>query len=209
MTAVWMLVRSELRGRVPAPDQPGQADISFTVAQSRHVGVGGTLRVVLLGATGKPVTFQFHVAGIDAAPGEFPPQYGFGSDFVWATPAFGRQYASQLLGSLGIPLRLRHGAADVQVVESELIRAAGGKAVSDYPLGPQAANTEHSIHLQAVALWLLAGLLALLGLLILGQLLARLTVLESASYGALPSASPLARSRPPLPGRLLPLPRWR
>jgi FtsX-like permease family len=36
-----------------------------------------------------------------------------------------------------------------------------------------------------VALWLLAGLLAVLGLLILGQLLARLIVLESASFGAL------------------------
>jgi len=177
--------RKLLAGRLPAPDQPGQADISFTVAQSQHLQVGGTLRVVLLGAAGRPVPFRFRVAGIDAAPGEFPPQYGFGSDFVWATPAFGRQYASRRLGSLGIALRLRHGAADVQVVESELMRAAGGKAVSDYPLGPQAANTEHSIHLQAVALWLLAGLLAVLGLLILGQLLARLTVLESASYGAL------------------------
>ena len=70
-------------------------------------------------------------------------------------------------------------------MESALIRATGGKAVSGFPLGPQAANTEHSIHLQAVALWLLAGLLAVLGLLILGQLLARLTVLESAGFGAL------------------------
>ena len=70
-------------------------------------------------------------------------------------------------------------------MEREISRLAGGKAVNDYPFGTQAANTEHSIHLQAVALWLLAGLLALLGLLILGQLRARLTVLESASYGTL------------------------
>jgi hypothetical protein len=177
--------RKLLAGRLPAPDQPGQVDISFTVAQSQHVQVGGTLRLVLLGATGRPVPFLFRVAGIDAAPGEFPPQYGFGNDFVWATPAFGRQHASQLLSSLGIALRLRHRTADTPAVESELVHLAGGKAVSQYPLGPQAVNTEHSIHLQAVTLWLLAGLLALLGLLILGQLLARLTVLESASYGAL------------------------
>ncbi len=177
--------RKLLAGRLPAPDQPGQVDISFTVAQSQHLGVGGTLRVVLLGATGKPVPFRFRVAGIDAAPGEFPPQYGFGDDMVWATPAFGRQHTSQLLSGVGVALRLRHGTANVSTVESELIRATGGKPVSYYSLDPQAVNTEHSIHLQAVALWLLAGLLAVLGLLILGQLLARLTVLESASFGAL------------------------
>ena len=177
--------RKLLAGRVPASDQPDQADVSFTVAQSQRLQVGGTLRVVLLGAAGRPVPFRFRVAGIDAAPGEFPPQYGFGNDMVWATPAFGRQHAGQLLSTLGIALRLRRGAANVQVVEGELLRAGGGKAVSYYPLASQAANTEHSIHLQAVALWLLAGLLALLGLLILGQLLARLTVVESASYGAL------------------------
>ena len=177
--------RKLLAGRIPPPGQPDQADISFTVAQSQHLGVGGTLRVVLLGAAGTPVPFRFRVAGIDAAPGEFPPQYGPGVDAVWATPAFGRQHGRQLLSSPAIALRLRRGAADVPVVEREISRLAGGKAVSDYPLGTQAANTEHSIHLQAVALWLLAGLLALLGLLILGQLLARLTVLESDSYGTL------------------------
>jgi len=177
--------RKLLAGRLPAPGQPGQVDISFTVAQSQHLQVGGTLRLVLLGAAGQPVPFRFHVAGIDAAPSEFPPQYGFGWEVVWATPAFGQQYGSQLLTSPGIALRLRHGAADVPVVESEISRLGGGKPVSDYPLGPQAANTEHSVQLQATALWLLAGLLALLGLLILGQLLARLTVLESASYAAL------------------------
>jgi hypothetical protein len=118
--------RKLLAGRLPAPDQPGQVDISFTVAQSQHLQVGGTLRLVLAGAVGQPVPFRFRVAGIDAAPGEFPPQYGFGNDFVWATPAFGRQHASQL-GSLGMALRLRHGAADLPVVESALIRTTGAR----------------------------------------------------------------------------------
>ena len=33
--------RKLLAGRLPAPDQPGQVDISFTVAQSQHLQVGG------------------------------------------------------------------------------------------------------------------------------------------------------------------------
>ena len=57
--------------------------------------------------------------------------------------------------------------------------------VQDFPLAEQAVNTEHSIHLQAVALWLVSGLLAVIGLLVLGQLLARLSFLDAAEYGTL------------------------
>ena len=103
----------------------------------------------------------------------------------------------------GGAVRLRHGAADVPALEREINRMGGGKFVNDYPLGPQAANTEHSIHLQAVALWVLAGVLAVLGLLILGQLHARLAgsriggLRRAAGIGAVPgqlTATGLARA---------------
>ncbi len=54
-----------------------------------------------------------------------------------------------------------------------------------YPLATQAANTERSIHLQAVALWLVAALLAVISVLVLGQLLARMSFLDSVEYAAL------------------------
>jgi ABC-type lipoprotein release transport system permease subunit len=179
--------RKLLAGSLPAPGNPDEADISFPAAQSLHLGVGGTLRTVLLGTSGQHVPVDFRVTGIDAAPGEFPPQYGTGIWLVWATPAFARQFGERLLDLPAVALRLRHGAADVPALERAISRMAGGKAVSDYPLGTQAANTEHSIRLQGVALWLLSGLLTLLGLLILGQLLSRFTVLESADFGVLRS----------------------
>jgi ABC-type lipoprotein release transport system permease subunit len=177
--------RKLLAGRLPAPGRADEADVSFRVAQAQHVAVGQTLRLTMLGARGQHVPFLLHVVGIDAAPGEFPPQPGFGVDMVWVTPAFVRKFGGQLASSPGVMVRLRHGPADVPAVESKISSMAGGKAVSDYPLGPQAANTERSIHLQAVALWLLAGLLAVLGLLIIGQLLARLAGTGSASLGTL------------------------
>jgi hypothetical protein len=178
--------RKLLAGRLPAAGNPDEVDVSFTVTQaSPQLSVGDALPVVLLGATGKPVRVVLRVVGIDAAPGEFPPQYGPGVDFIWATPAFVRAYGARLLDSPGVAVRLRNGAADVPVLEREISKMAGGKFVSDYPLGPQAANTEHSINLQAVALWLLAGVLAVLGLLILGQLHARLTGGEQADFGTL------------------------
>src|SRR3984957_14553495 len=191
--AMWH--RKLLAGRLPDPGAAAQADISFTVARAQHVGVGGTLRLVLLGANGKPAPFTFQVVGIDAAPAEFPPQYGTGTDEIWATPAFTRGYGARFLGTPVIALRLRRGAADVPPVEGALPRQSGGKVVSDFPLAPQAANTERSIHWQASALWLLAGALALLGLLILAQLLARLMAVESAGY-------PVLRSLGMSPGEL-------
>ena len=77
------------------------------------------------------------------------------------------------------------GPADLPAVQREVGRLADGKVAQDYPLATQAVNTEHSIHLQAVALWLLAALLAVVSLLVLGQLLARLSFLEAAEYGTL------------------------
>jgi ABC-type lipoprotein release transport system permease subunit len=178
--------RKLLAGRLPDPRQPDEVDVSFTVTQaSPHLQVGDTLPLLLLGAKREPVRLRLRVVGIDAAAAEFPPQYGPGVDFIWATPAFVRVYGARLLDTPGGAVRLRHGAADVPAFEREISRMGGGKFVSDYPLGPQAANTEHSIHLQAVALWVLAGVLTALGLLILGQLHARLTYSESADFGAL------------------------
>jgi hypothetical protein len=52
------------------------------------------------------------------------------------------------MGTAGLPVALR-----------EAQRLAAGKLVLDYPLAIQAVNIERSIHLLAVALWLLAGLI--------------------------------------------------
>ena len=176
--------RKLLAGRLPAAGNPDEADVSFTVTQALpQLKVGDSLPLVLLGATGKPVRVALRVVGIDAAPAEFPPQYGPASDFVWATPAFARTYGPRLLTGPGIAVRLRGGLAGVPALERQISGMAGGKFISDYPQGPQAANTEHSIHLQAVVLWVLAGALAVLGLLIVGQLEARLTYIESADFG--------------------------
>jgi FtsX-like permease family len=177
--------RRILAGRLADPAQPGEVDISFTLAQALHLGVGDILPMALLTAASKLARVSFRVVGIDAAPAEFPPQTGYNTDFVWATPAFWRTHRSGWASSFGVALRLRHGAADLPAVQREISRLSSGKVGQSYPLATQALNTEHSIHLQAVALWLVAGLLAIVSLFILGQLLARLIFLEAAEYGSL------------------------
>src|SRR3984957_16117542 len=177
--------RRILSGRLPDPARPDEVDISFTLAQTAHLGVGDVLRATLLTPAGRPVPFAFRIVGIDAAPSEFPPQTGTGTDTVWATPAFYRAHRSGLDTYTGVALRLRHGSADLPAVRREMSRLTGGKYVQSYPLATQAANTERSIHLQAVALWLVAALLAVISVLVLGQLLARMSFLDSVEYRTL------------------------
>jgi hypothetical protein len=177
--------RRILSGRLPDPARPDEVNISFTLAQTAHLGVGAVLHATLLTPAGRPVPFAFRIVGIDAAPSEFPPQTGTGTDTVWATPAFYRAHRSGLDNYTGVALRLRRGSADLPAVRREMSRLTGGKYVQSYPLATQAANTERSIHLQAVALWLVAALLAVISVLVLGQLLARMSFLDSVEYAAL------------------------
>ena len=181
--ALWH--RKILSGRLPDPGRPEEVDVSFTLAQALHLTAGGTLPVTMLGARGRPVPMQLRIAGIDAAPGEFPPQFGSGIDFVWATPAFYRRYRAELTDYSTTALRLRGGAADMATIQHDVSRLARGRPVEDYPFSTQAVNTERSIHLQAVVLWLVAALLSIVGVLVFGQLLARLSYLESGGYPAL------------------------
>ena len=177
--------RKVVAGRLADPGRSDEVNVSFVVAQARHLRPGDTLRVVLK-TRGKPVPFAFRVAGIEAAAAEFPPQTDTGPGHVWATSAFWRTHRTEVSETFPqAALRLRHGSADVTAVQRELTRLAHGKIPGGTPLAPQSANTEHSIHLQAVALWLLAGILGAIGVLVLGQILARLSFTESSDYAAL------------------------
>src|SRR5262249_30696191 len=128
--------------------------------------------------------FVFHVVGIDAAQGEFPPQPGNGTYTVWGTPAFYRLHRD-LDGFTQVALRFQHGGRDWPAVQEELSRQTHGKALQATLLSAQSVNTQRSIRPQSVALWLVAALFGVIGLLIVGQLLARLTFLEAAEYGTL------------------------
>ena len=127
---------------------------------------------------------MFHVAGIDAAHAEFPPQPGNGTYIAWGTPAFYRQHRA-LDGFDQVALRFHHGSRDWPAVHRELGRHTRSKLVEATLLSTQSVNTQRSIRPQAVALWLLAALFGVIGLLIVGQLLARLSFLEATGYGTL------------------------
>ena len=157
--------------------------MSFVVASAHHVGVGDTLHLELQPASGAtPVPVTFHVVGVDAAASEFPPEEGNGAGAVWATPAFVRAHRAALAVEPITVVRLVRGPADVNAMQAELSRLGEGKPAEAFAFASQGDQTQHSIHLEAIALWVLAGLLALAGILVVAQLFARQSTLESTGF---------------------------
>jgi hypothetical protein len=124
------------------------------------------------------------VVGIEATPGEFPPQIqgnglGSGADVVHATPALFKWATDQHVFTLSwLVLRFKHGQADYAAVNDELNTLAKGKPQLNQSFAAQATNVQRSIHLQAVALWIVGALIGLIACLILSQLLARQAALD-------------------------------
>ncbi|MGH9026612.1 MAG: FtsX-like permease family protein, partial [Acidimicrobiia bacterium] len=208
-----------LEGRAADPDAPGEAVIPFTVAEDLDLEIGDDLEMYFnadeLEATlppGHELTpgeqrlldnlrtieaglpgGRFEIVGIEASPNEFPPRFAGAAIPVHLTPAFAR-LNEQPSGEF-LAVNLERGQADVAAFRQELERRSGGLLVDIVVQSEQSRNTERSIHLQAVALWILAGLTALVAVLILSQLLARQARSESASDDVLSALGMSHRQR--------------
>jgi ABC-type antimicrobial peptide transport system permease subunit len=184
-----------LEGRMPAADSLDEVAVSFTLAKNQHLRVGSPMTLPLAAggfdSPPKPFEVTLRVVGIEVAPGEFPPSLNpFGSnatETMHVSDAFYQSMKKRGVFSLdSLLLRFRRGSADFGAVVKQLNELA--KEVSppgqvlpqlNQNLDDQEANVQRSIHLQAVALWIVGGLVALIGLLVLSQLLARQAVLDS------------------------------
>jgi ABC-type lipoprotein release transport system permease subunit len=180
-----------LSGRLPKPDHPHEVALNFAMAQSNHLRVGSRIRWTFLDANSEPsnpvlVPVDFTVVGIEAAPGEFPPTLG-NEPAVLLSRSFLSRYLGKILSFESSIIRLKHGAADVPAFGREVQRMSGGKVVFLFRQIDQARNIDRSFHLQAIALWLLAGVTGLVTVLVFSQTLARQTYLESVEYPTLRS----------------------
>jgi ABC-type lipoprotein release transport system permease subunit len=182
-----MMRKKILAGRDVNPAHANEVTISFVLAESHHLQVGDKLRVDFQStALNKAVPATFNIVGIDAAPSEFPPQLGEGTQTAWATPAFARQ-ARSIDTFNGTAVKLRSGPKGGPQFEADVAKLAGDQVPELFSLASQNANTQHSIHLQAIALWILALLLTITALLIVGQLLARQSRLDATEFPTLRS----------------------
>ncbi len=185
-----------LQGRLPDPARADEAVADFTMPGAR---VGQRVSVPLVSSTAGdthtpdfsagPVPSTFTVVGIVSAPSQFPPfaanAYFAGPNY-YLTPAFYRAHETSVAAFEFSLVRLRLGAA-ADAAEHQVQALGRGRPVAVQQLGDQARDVNRSIHLVAVALWLTAGLLIVVAVLILGQLLARQIALDATDYPVLRS----------------------
>ena len=174
-----------LEGRAPLPDSINEGMLPYWVAQKNHWHIGSlvTFEFATLDRTFLPYTLR--IVGIEAAPGEFPPQVGSngpsgGGGNIHVGPGVYKALQAKSVFSLDmVLLRFKRGAADNGPVNDKLNEMATDKKTGKSKpqlndnLNDQATDVQRSIHLQAVALWLVAGFAALIIALVLSQLIAR------------------------------------
>ena len=182
-----------LQGRLPDPARPDEAVADFTLP---HTRIGQHVRVPLVRSVhgdthrpdlaGRPLWAVFTVVGIVAAPGQFPPFAAnsyFNEPNYYLTPAFYRAHRTSVAAYEFSLARLRPG--QTASAQRQLEALGRGRQVAVQPLAEQARDVNRSIHLVALALWLLAGLLAVVAVLVIGQLLARQIALDATDYPVL------------------------
>jgi hypothetical protein len=177
-----------LSGAPPDPTRPDEVAVGFDMADHLHLRVGSPLTIPFATVSGARLPVTFRVTGVEAAPIEFPPSIGAGSDnnfVVHATPAFSKTVGSGLAWLPAAAVRLAPGAGTEAQFLQELRSLGGQRPVSTYLLAGQAANVENFIHFQAVALVFLAAIVALVGIVIFGQLLNRQALKESGEWPTL------------------------
>lgn len=190
-----------LDGRAPQPDHPEEVAVPFLVAEQLNLRVGSRFDLIDPSQlTEAPPGFEaqverlrallaqlphgkFEVVGIEASPGEFPPLSRSSAPFH-LTPAFDRLSGPNTDGE-ALAVRFRNGSSDYAAFARALHRRSGGLAPEVFNAADQAANVERSIHVQVVGLWILAGLVALTGCLVIGQLLGRLSAIEATGNATL------------------------
>jgi len=182
-------------GRLPDQSDPDQVLASFTLAQDDGVHVGTVIRVPFVAPSQRSAvlnndnanlrpdgpTVSLRVVGIEASEIEFP--FGNSPNYdLYTTSALARSLNPKTVVVYADFVQLRHGATGFSQFQSQA-KALGALAVTD--IDNEATGIEHSIRPQAVGWWILAGLSALVGIVVVVQALARQATVESEAYGTL------------------------
>jgi len=187
-----------IEGRAAHPDSIDDGVVSYIAAQNYHLKVGDTLQYSLpsfkdfeegpssLHLTGP--RFSIHIVGVEAESYELPPGLGYPS--IHLTPAFYRKYTSLSPSFPALLLKLKHDS-DVPPVLDAIQKngieggASASTRVQAFNEPQNATAVRRNIHIQAIALWLLALLAGVTSLLVVGQAIVRQSYVESDDNPAL------------------------
>ena len=191
-----------LDGRLPSANALDEIAVSTFDLKNLHARLGGVVHLEGLPPGGGPSTasggydqtqssvsslihFDLRVVGVVLSPTDFPFSGAAGpTDYI--SPALAQRYLRSVTSFEMATVRLRRGAGDQRVYESEIVRQIQDpQQRANYNLiliAPLSKAIERSFHLQALALWILAGVAGLTLLLVVGQLLARNVFIESFEF---------------------------
>ena len=196
-----------IEGRMPDPSAPLEVMIDPLLAARRGLGPGDDLRVFVLdraavdryagpqfsvdgaraaadrGEFGVPLTL--HVVGVGVTPDTIAVDEGFANPQILFSPAFATAYPDLPSPFWAEVVRLRRGAADIAALRRAVARIAPGEAVAFQTTPATAAKVERAVKPQVVALDVFAVVVALAGLLVVGQALARQSFLDATDHRAL------------------------
>lgn len=184
-----------LEGRAPDPRAPDEISVGFSAVEATGLSLGSTLEMSFPSAggpggepgSGPPVSRTLRVVGIVAAPDDFPPVY-IGTPFSTAlrgTPALHAALTGRAESLAAVVARLDGGQHAVGQFQRELSGLAPGAADLIIATRDHSLMVRRSIHLQAIALWLLAALLGVVALLAFAQLLSRHLLLSAIDHPAM------------------------
>ncbi len=177
---------------MPNPRAADQVSVSFNAGGGVHIGSVVHLAFYAPGQsatlfrsfgpnptpTGPQITV--HVVGVEASVADF--QAGDSSPTLYVTPALLREVGPRAAVPYADEVRLRHGEADVAAFQAAVARLPGGADLYVSNIGAQDVVVERSIHLQAVAWWILAAIAGAAGLAVIAQILVRQAAVDAAEY---------------------------
>ena len=171
-----------LAGRLPDPRRAEEVAIGTGMQQALGAGLGDQFSLLDPSALDPEVRPLLHspkvrIVGVVAVPNfVVPPRGNAPGGVVFGTPALheeavaisraesARHPENGPSGSDGVMVRLRRGAADLPAFQAALERLPHKGVVQIEQAPAHGANLRRSVHLQAVTLWLLALLLAVVGI---------------------------------------------
>ncbi len=190
-----------VRGRRADPANPHEAVVHFTVAETLGLDVGDRFTLYLanheqyeqlqadalaqLARVGTPL--EVTIVGVDAVAEEFPPrERGAGAGRVQLTPAL-LPLLPPDIEVFDLVLFTRADGASTQQIRSDLLALGidGSQLYDEASVAGPLDGTRRAIHVQAVGLLLLAGVLAFSLIIVLGQALSRLSSSMDADLAAL------------------------
>ena len=185
-----------LQGQMFGPRAAGQAVIDPQLASQQRLRPGGTLHLLGIPDTpdglpelAKAIPLAFRVTAVAVFDTEIvPANTTVVQPSVLLSPPFNATRAAQSIYNYGeeVGVRLRPGASMTAFLRTASTLAkrypATGGQIIVISLSDQLTATERAIRPQAVALAIFAVLAGLIGLAVIGQLLARQLVLDSAEF---------------------------